>query len=797
MKELAMQILRCESEQEVSSILAGLQNDSTWHPVDGRETNFNVVTNQAATGAKALTELCTNMVDAILLRRAMENGIEPSSAQAPISVVEAVKEFELLQGAKSGILAEVDDPKYLREFAHNNLVIGVTAAKDPSAGPCFTFVDAGEGQRAEDFERTFLSLSSGRKKDIPFVQGKYNMGSSGVLSYCGRCWYKLTISRRFGSSLPWGWTLVRRRPGAGTPIAEYLKIDGKIPTFCQERIFPFVKSDGNKDEEVSRTDGTIVKLYSYEFGTSANFRTIREALNENLVSTVLPFRLMDFRAKPDKRRGGRRALGIDERTVNGMDFQLRRVDDPEDDESNEFSGEIVHVGDVTHPELGQLLIHAVPLPKNLPGWLNPRRNNNRVYHSVNGQVQYKQTRGFLSQKCRLPGLKDRIVILVDASDMTEAAHNDVWKGDRETIRQTQIGRLYESQVQDVIHHSEPLRRLQEKIAAEETSHLAKQAESELFNSIVSSDRHIAQLLPDGAIVRLPGLPPSDTGGADSYSGNYSPTFVKLVGRSLRENGIDVPLEGVRRVRFATDASNDWLTRPENRGKVSLNEEAQKVFSLGAALSDGSLSVKFEAPNSIAGVSTNAKFILKDDSMPEAVTTNIELKVVTGRKNPKGGRRRRKKGSGQDEESGAGKAKGLPRTLWLTRDGRRIGDEATEKWPDDFTDQDGGLVETLTEDTNVYKINYDNAHFRHFLIAEKDQQSKKLVVEQYRLSMLILMMGFEYAYSKIPDQSERVALEEKLDSFRKIAAQGAATVIMSIARTLPKMINTHQATFLDD
>ena len=553
-----MKFLHCESEDEVSEVLTALPSNSTWHPLDGRETNFNVVTNQAATGAKALTELCTNMVDAILLRRAIESGIEPNSPDAPQSVVESVKEFQLLHGARSGILAEVDNPKYLLEFARNNLVIGVTATNDANARPCFTFIDAGEGQQPDDFEQTFLSLSSGRKKDIPFVQGKYNMGSSGVLSYCGRCWYKLTISRRFGSESPWGWTLVRRRPGEGTPIAEFLKIGDQIPRFRQERILPLVRGDGNEDEAVSRTDGTIVKLYSYEFGASANFRTIREALNENLVSTILPFRLMDFRAKPNKRRGGRRALGIDERTVNGMDFQLRRVDDPEDDEANEFSGEIIHVGNVTHPELGRLLIHAVPLPKKLPGWLRARRNNSRIYHSVNGQVQHKQTRGFLSQKCRLPGLKDRIVILVDASDMTEAAHNDVWKGDRETIRQTQIGRLYESQVQDAIRNSEPLRKLEEKIAIEETSHLAKQAESQLFNSIVAADRHIAQLLPDGEIVRLPGLPPYDTGGSEKYSGKYSPSFVKLVGRSLREQGIDVPLDGFRRVRFETDASNDWV-----------------------------------------------------------------------------------------------------------------------------------------------------------------------------------------------------------------------------------------------
>ena len=270
-----------------------------------------------------------------------------------------------------------------------------------------------------------------------------------------------------------------------------------------------------------------------------------------------------------------------------------------------------------------------------------------------------------------------------------------------------------------------------------------------------------------------------------------------MGRSLRENGIDVPLVGARRVRFETDASNDWLTRPNNRGRVFLDEKAQKVFSLGATLNNGSLSVKFEPPNAVVGDSVSAQLILKDDSMPEPVSASIELKVVGQRQKRKGGRGGRRRGSGRDDESGGGKEKGLPQTKWLTRDGRNIGEEATENWPDDFTDQDGGLIQALTEDTNLYKINYDNAHFRHFLITERDQQSRKLIVEQYRLSMLILMMGFEYAYSNITDTSEKAALEEKLDSFRRIAAQGAATVVMSIARTLPSMINAHQAEFGDD
>jgi hypothetical protein len=37
-------------------------NQKNWHPLDDRETNFNVTSNQASDGGKALTELMTNMV---------------------------------------------------------------------------------------------------------------------------------------------------------------------------------------------------------------------------------------------------------------------------------------------------------------------------------------------------------------------------------------------------------------------------------------------------------------------------------------------------------------------------------------------------------------------------------------------------------------------------------------------------------------------------------------------------------------------------------------------------------------
>lgn len=797
-EEFCIALLHAESEAEVTDVLRDVGSSAgavSWHPLDDRETNFNVVTNQASTGAKALTELCTNMVDAILLRHAYAAEIDPTSDDAPQSVTEAVRELVRLRGAPSGILAEVDDPAYLREYAEANLVIGVTGADDP----CFTFVDSGEGQLPGDFEETFLSLSSGRKSKIPFVQGKYNMGSAGVLSFCGRRWYKLIVSRRFDKSGPWGWSLIRRRPGDGPPIAEYLKIDGQVPRFDRETINPLRLGDGQPDDKVARSTGTVVKLYSYVLGQPANFRTIREALNENLISTVLPFRLMDYRARPDLKRGGRRAVGVDERTVSGMDFQLRRLDDEQDEEEDTIlAGEPVHIADLQDPDLGTIRIQAIPLPKRLPGWLTPRRNRMRVYHAMNGQVQHKQGRAYLSSQaqCGFPGLKDRIVVLVDASELTEAAHNDVWKGDRETIRRTEIGSHYESQVTGAIRRSEALKKLEERIRHEETEQVARKAQTDLFQSVVSTDPHIAQLLPGGTVVRLPGQK-TDGGSEEEYEGRYSPSYVELVGQRLRDNGVEIVIGESRRIRFRTDAVNNWLTRPDNRGNINFvrGDGTPAGFGFRGELLDGSLSITIEvaAGQLTPNETFDAEIELVDGGMALPVTDEVKFRVVPERPERKGSRGGGRRRSSDDGDDGTSDERGLPENRWLTADGRMLGDEETKPWsevPDelaDFNDQDGGYV-ALSADEKRYFINYDNAHFQHFLIRERVDTAKRVLTEQYRLSMLILMMGFEDAYSRLPNSDNKDELEEWIEQFRRLAAQGAATVVMSIAQTLPQLIN---------
>ena len=77
---------------------------------------------------------------------------------------------------------------------------------------------------------TFLSIDKNNKLSIHFVQGKFNMGGTGALRFCGEHSLQLLITRRNPEILAmqkdrsdptqerWGFTVVRRQrplPGAG------------------------------------------------------------------------------------------------------------------------------------------------------------------------------------------------------------------------------------------------------------------------------------------------------------------------------------------------------------------------------------------------------------------------------------------------------------------------------------------------------------------------------------------------------------------------------------------------------
>ncbi|RVD46253.1 hypothetical protein EN741_01930 [Mesorhizobium sp. M4B.F.Ca.ET.019.03.1.1] len=808
MKAICLALLNAETEAEVDALVAAtpiMTDGANWRPLDGRETNFNVTSNQASDGGKALTELMTNMVDAVLLKHAYLKGIDPKGSNAPRTMYEAVD--RLIRNLRGGKLVNLDprDP-WLRDFAQKNLVIGIAGAKSKSEGlPSYTFVDNGEGQHPDLFETTFLSLSAGNKKSIRFVQGKFNMGSSGVLRYCGRKWYKLIVSRRFDGSGPWGWTLVRRRPGDrdAMPIAEYFVVpDGTIPRFESEFLYPLGLNDGRRYEGVHLSTGTVIKLYDYQVGSRfLSFKGSRDALNENLVETILPFRILDLRQRPDPKRGGDRALGVDPRPFYGMEFLLLNShgDDGGEDDGEAAGTGHVFVGRLTDPVLGEVSIGAIALKRDLPGWLRPQNSNNRVFHTVNGQVQFKQSRGYLSQTCGFPALKDRVVVVVDASALRFAAHNEVWKGDREHISSTLDGERYLDMVTRTIRESEALKDFQKRVAAEELDRAARTEGDSLFQKLLDRDPTLAGLLSSrDPTIRVAGGGQVDLAMVTPYEGLYSPTLLQLEERYVA--GLDVPAGRGRALAAKTNAENGYLQRADNQGSLIMDQAIRERFTVREHLKDGRLSVHFVPANDVtAGDTFEVKIGLFDRGMPEAIFTAVTtLRVVAAQEDDEAGLPAPKKEPKPKQSSdGTDNAThGMPRFLLLTRDGREIDGSPTERWPDGYNEHDGADVVDLGDRETLYKINYDNAYHLRYRMSQRTQLAREVVTEKFILGMRILLLGYEHAVRSLRKHSEQSEIGEFLDEFRRMAARGAASTVLALAENLPKIVDTSSLTSED-
>src|SRR5437879_549458 len=84
--------MQADSEVGVANVLEEYKS-IRWEPLGFNRSNFGVIENQQASPVAALIEKITNSIDAILLRRCAEAGIDPKSSAAPRTMAEAIERF--------------------------------------------------------------------------------------------------------------------------------------------------------------------------------------------------------------------------------------------------------------------------------------------------------------------------------------------------------------------------------------------------------------------------------------------------------------------------------------------------------------------------------------------------------------------------------------------------------------------------------------------------------------------------------------------------------------------------------
>ena len=452
--------------------------------------------------------------------------------------------------------------------------------------PAYLIVDEGEGQCPDQFPNTFLSLIRDNKTRIPFVQGKYNMGGTGVLQFSGKHSFQLIISKR-QPDIPsssdvlyknmWGVTLIRRmEPAPDQPQSMYVYLapDGKVISFEADtlQLKPGDYPDPYKED---LSAGTCIKMWNYKL--QRGLKTIatldlRYEIERYLQEPVLPIRIRE-------RRPNYRAHSYDT-TASGLATVL--ADKPENLEFSDTSPLKV-------PGVGDVGIRVVIIRE------DPEQNTNDrypagIFFTVNGQLHGELGKGFISRKTKLDYVADTMIVVVDCTGLPQRIREDLFMASRDRMRQCDEGDDLEEAIVEYIKEHPGIRELnarrrQERLA----SALSEEETAKVIQNLVRSDPTLAQLFGKGELIKLPGR---DIPNAEPYEGRKFPTLFRIHNEPKEGLVKHCPKNRQCRVEFETDAANDYFDRLDDRGHIESHGTTQL---LSHNLWNGTATLKFGLP----------------------------------------------------------------------------------------------------------------------------------------------------------------------------------------------------------
>jgi hypothetical protein len=324
-KSLCLSLMRADSEDEVVQLLkdSGFwENSAAWRFYGDNENNWSTIGNQQSKPDAALTEKIVNSVDARLMNECLVQGINPESTQAPRSIRNGVAAFFDTNQPNSSLAGRVANwsPSKRTEVARG-ITLAATGRTPKEGKPCFTISDAGEGQTPEAMPDTLLSLSRSNKLRIPFVQGKFNMGGTGVLKFSGNRNLELILTRRnpdiqkgsvaHSTDTHWSFTIVRREDpdpqgGRRSSVYTYLAPHGAEQNPHRGSVLSFVSKtmpifpEGRNPYKKEAGWGTLIKLYEYAASGYSNTHILRKdgllgRIDLLLMEPALPVRFHECR----------------------------------------------------------------------------------------------------------------------------------------------------------------------------------------------------------------------------------------------------------------------------------------------------------------------------------------------------------------------------------------------------------------------------------------------------------------------------------------------------------------------
>jgi hypothetical protein len=541
-----------------------------WFPLGSNYGNFGIIENQQAAPIAALIEKITNSIDAILLKKCLEAKIDPKSTSAPRSMEEAVKRF-FPEEHKSW-----DLPSFRHKQAQDIQII----ADGPRMNTSLVIYDNGEGQHPYDFEKTFLSLISGNKNEIHFVQGKYNMGGSGAIVFCGKKSYQLIASKRFDSLGKFGFTLVREHPLSKEEEQtkkntwyEYLKIDGVIPAFDISELE--LKLHNRKFKT-----GTVVKLYSYDLpagSRSVISRDLNQSINEYLFDPALPILTVDNKNRyPDDIHLEGDLYGLKRRLEQDDSRYIENEDSFSELYTDELFGRAKVSCYVFKTKMDKKTVKETKETIRREFF----KNNMSILFSINGQVHGHYTSEFISRSLKLNLLKNHLLIHVDCTEMNYNFRKELFMASRDRLKEGDETRALRAFLAKKLgaasgRLAEIEKRRKDTISVDssDTNELLRS-----FTKNLPMNSELLKLLDQTFKLELKKEKPekkereqkTQKEDIEPFNPQRFPSYFKLKSKNNGEReATKVPLGGEKTMRFETDAENQYFDRIEEPGALKI------------------------------------------------------------------------------------------------------------------------------------------------------------------------------------------------------------------------------------
>lgn len=623
LEKLFLELYVASSESEVDKVISKYPtyfgSDLNWRPYGQNESFFAVVENQQASPVPALVEKLTNSIDAILMRRCHENGLDPRSANAPHTMEEAVRQF--FPEASRWDLSPAR-----KKQAEDIQII----ADGPKLDPSLVIYDNGEGQHPKYFEQTFLSLLRGNKNEIRFVQGKYNMGGAGAIVFCGKKRYQLVGSRRFDKTGKFGFTLIRRHPMTDEERQtrrntwyEYLVLDETIPSFDITEL-----DLGLHNRKF--TTGTVIKLYSYDLPSGARSvisRDLNQSLNEYLFEPALPVYTIDTKERyPDDRNLQRELFGLKRRLEEDDSKYVEKV----------FSQE------KRDDKIGKIKVTCYVF-KALVDGKDARasrdsirreffKNGMSVLFSINGQVHGHFTSEFITRSLKFQLLKDHLLIHVDCTDVKLEFRNELFMASRDRLKDGDESRKLREVLADLLKNGElkeiyRQRRASLSVEASDSTELLRSISKNLplnpdLTRLLSQTFKLdskpgtngqTQEKDQGTSPRPPTQPKERP--EVPFSPKRFPSVFSIQTKNRADDGlpmVQIPAGSERTIRFNTDVEDQYFDRTFEPGEF-------QIALLGHGPNEATGGSARGTPNSLESVIHVAQ------SSPDAGTIRLAVK----------------------------------------------------------------------------------------------------------------------------------------------------------------------------